>query len=564
MNIEKYLNEKGIKYRVIKRPAGKQAVFPCPKCGDKNFSINIDTGAYSCYKKNKCGISGGAWKFQRLMGDEPQKIETESTRFIYSRPQRRTTEPDDAVRKFIESRGIDYKLAVRHFKVNKESNRIAFRYFEYGEHIATKFRGLTEKSFTNEKDTKPALYNIDNCRDSDVLYICEGELDCIAFKQLTGMDAVSVPNGTGDSRWIQANWDELESYDKIYLVFDSDIAGQKCVHDISKRLGDYRCFNVVLPTGDVNDFLINKIDPEKLYDAIAKAEPMGEAKVKSASHYTEEIIELMNRPELLYGMKLCSLPTLSGILKGIRGGEVTVLTGKNGSGKTTFINIIAKDIIKNKEKVCIASLEMMPRSYLRWFLMQSLNDPHPSEEKIRKTLDILNDRLYIVDIHKKVTAEEIIEHFMLSYRKYGTRYFFLDSLMKVKLGHNGTDRSRLEAEGNFVDALTDFAKQTESHVFLVAHPRKTFNDSDRPTKMDVKGSGEITDLAHNVISIWRPDEKAAMEYRTVLGLPVVPQNVAFVLKNREHGDLGQALFGFKSSTKLMYELEEQLQNGINN
>ena len=72
MNVAEYLREKGIRYREVKRPAGLQAVFPCPNCGDKDsFSINLETGIYSCLRSNKCAISGNYWEFRKMQGDEP-------------------------------------------------------------------------------------------------------------------------------------------------------------------------------------------------------------------------------------------------------------------------------------------------------------------------------------------------------------------------------------------------------------------------------------------------------------------------------------------------------------
>jgi twinkle protein len=63
----------------------------------------------------------------------------------------------------------------------------------------------------------------------------------------------------------------------------------------------------------------------------------------------------------------------------------------------------------------------------------------------------------------------------------------------------------------FVEDLTDFARETNTHVAIVAHMKKTETGEERPVgKMGVKGSGGITDMADTVIEVWRnkPRERA--------------------------------------------------------
>ncbi|MDR5612146.1 MAG: DnaB-like helicase C-terminal domain-containing protein, partial [Arsenophonus sp.] len=56
---------------------------------------------------------------------------------------------------------------------------------------------------------------------------------------------------------------------------------------------------------------------------------------------------------------------------------------------------------------------------------------------------------------------------------------------------------------DLMDALCDFKNKTSSHVILVTHSRKSESEEKPTGKMDVKGSGSITDLADNLFIIWR-------------------------------------------------------------
>ena len=63
------------------------------------------------------------------------------------------------------------------------------------------------------------------------------------------------------------------------------------------------------------------------------------------------------------------------------------------------------------------------------------------------------------------------------------------------------------AQKKTMDMLTEFVDKYDVHVFLVAHSRKKDGEGERAGKMDVKGISEITDNAHNVLSIWRNKNK---------------------------------------------------------
>lgn len=95
-------------------------------------------------------------------------------------------------------------------------------------------------------------------------------------------------------------------------------------------------------------------------------------------------------------------------------------------------------------------------------------------------------------------ADKIIEVFEYACRRYRLKLFVIDNLSKLDIGLENYDGQR-----DFVDRLTDFAKDHDCHVILVAHSRKAFDDSKAGGKFDVKGSGAITDLADTVLVWWR-------------------------------------------------------------
>lgn len=552
MDIRKYLRTKGIRYKEVRRPSGAQAVFPCPACQDKGFSINLDTGAFSCYKKNKCGISGGTYKFQILLGDDPKRIKTDAILEDYNLPKKKNEDPDENIKKFLESRGINFEKAVEHFKIMKLGDNIAFRYYDYGEHVATKYRKISTKEFHNEVGCRPALYNIDRCRKSDTLYMVEGELDCIALYQMTGINAVSVPNGTGDTRWVEYNWADLESFKQIVFIFDNDKAGQDSVKKLSLRLGPYRCANVILPHNDINDCLKAKMTSDEMCEKVFNPIDMVQSQVQSCKMYEDEIIEDILDPEKLRGIQLPHFPHFMNIFHGIRKPELTIITGQNHAGKSTVINQLMLNMVEAGERPGIASLEMPPRRYLRWLLMQATPATGQiNPERVKKLLDYLDKRLYVIDIQGRVGPKELLQHMEIACRKHGVTQLFVDSLMKVKLDR----KDLLGAQSDFVDDFIDLTREYDCHGWLIAHPRKGATDNDQPGKVDVGGAGHITNAADNVLTVWRPDEKTKESMRSQFS--DIPASILSVKKCREYGEIGDIFLGYNDQNKKIFELKSQ-------
>ena len=95
-----------------------------------------------------------------------------------------------------------------------------------------------------------------------------------------------------------------------------------------------------------------------------------------------------------------------------------------------------------------------------------------------------------------------MEAFIYAYKRYGVRYFIVDSLMKL-----GIKADDWNGQKELMEKLTDFVDRYDVHTFLVAHSRKTDSENRQPGKLDVKGAGELTDEAHNIIVVWRNKKK---------------------------------------------------------
>lgn len=190
---------------------------------------------------------------------------------------------------------------------------------------------------------------------------------------------------------------------------------------------------------------------------------------------------------------------------GIRPGELSLWAGINGHGKSLLLSQATAGFIPQRQRICVASLEMKPRATLARMYQQIHAGSRPPEEFIREYSKAANDWLWFYDHQGSTKAETMVGLVRYAATQIGCNQFILDSLMKCGMGEDDYN-----AQKRFVDSLCAVAQDTGIHVHLVVHSRKGSDESRAPGKMDVKGSGAITDLADNVFTFWRNKPKEEM------------------------------------------------------
>jgi twinkle protein len=133
----------------------------------------------------------------------------------------------------------------------------------------------------------------------------------------------------------------------------------------------------------------------------------------------------------------------------------------------------------------------------------------PTPAYIDAMADWIRDRMWIFNTVGSAPIARLIEVFRYAAKRYGIKHFVIDSLMMTDVPDDGPGAFTKQKEA--VQLLVGFAKQNGAHMHLVAHPRKARDESAAPGKLDVGGSGKITDGADNVFAVWsaRKDESAS-------------------------------------------------------
>ena len=239
-------------------------------------------------------------------------------------------------------------------------------------------------------------------------------------------------------------------------------------------------------------------------------------------------------------------------------GEISIVSGLNGSGKSSWLNCITLNAIQRGFKVAMFSGELMKEKVKTW-----LNQVAAGREYVKKVYGY--DDFYYVpkDVTAKIDAWTKDKIFLYD-NKYGRNWsrllesiknvveqkqvnlLILDNLMTLDLDAFSGDKN--DRQSSFVNSLADLAKQANIHIILVAHPRKSLTFLRRE---DIGGSGDITNLADNVYIIHRCNkdfEKRAPEFLGQEEVNKLTQydcfsNVVEVCKNRFVGSVDN-IFGY--------------------
>lgn len=557
--IKNYLAEKGIAYKI----RGNNILINCPQCGDTEYKMafSAENGSWNCLHLNRDhvnGLSGTWWKFQQIMGDKPSRLIQEKEAFY--KTEQAFHEPTDKIYA-ATGKVLDYlhnrcltDETIKHFKVGQNpKGEIAFPYTLNGKLVNIKSLAIErpngKKIMYNVQGAVPSLFNQDGI-EGDSVIITEGEICCMSLWQYGIKNVVSIQNGAGDQKSIAEQWDWISNFQTIIIAYDNDPAGNEGADRLANRLGRHRCYRVVPPDkhNDWNECLMAGVDSMEIAKVFSDLKDFSPPQLISPNSLTEEIVDRFLCPE-----KYIGIPTpfalLTEAIGGWRMGEITIWSGYNASGKTTMLNQVVLGLCAEGHASCIASLELKPERYLQWMLYTQMGTRNPSREMVVDSLNYISGYLKIVNCVEKMSKDELFQIFEYAIKRYGATNIIIDSLMRINMDGQP---NLWEAQKDFVNTCTSFAKAHNVHVHLVAHPRKPPSQQGDGVakKSDIAGTSEITDLADNVLIMERKyhNGKKAIED--------TPDAVLHILKNREEGNEKKIPLLFNNLTKRYSEIRE--------
>ena len=495
----------------------------CPKCkgGDRHqdkdtFSINLQTGVFKCFRAG-CDYHG---HFVELARDFDYDLGFGEKRVYRKLPQKPVVVRDGAI-EYMASRGISAEVCRRYELTTRTDNKniLVFPFYDdtgtlqFVKYRNMKFRrGIDKNKEWSETDTMPILFGMKQCSGFDRLIITEGQIDSLSVAECGISNAVSVPTGATGFTWLANCWDWIIKFKEIVVFGDNEHGKITLADTLRARLP--QTVKVVqrkdyLGEKDANAILL-KYGKAAVVRAVDGAEIPRLENVKDLS--TVQTVDINALPKIK-----TNIPGIDRIIGGLVMGQVVLLTGKRGNGKSTFMSQLVCEALDQGENVFIYSGELADYHFKRWIDFQLAGTDHIksiqnvygdfeytiSDDVTRKISDWYKGRAFIYDNNwipddggEFESLPETIEKVI---KQYCVRLVCIDNLMTAMETVQENDQLYL-AQSNFVGKLKKIAVKYDVVVILVAHPRKTKLEFDND---DVAGSADITNKADVVMSYQR-------------------------------------------------------------
>lgn len=271
------------------------------------------------------------------------------------------------------------------------------------------------------------------------------------------------------------------------------------------------------------------------------------------------------------------IPELDRKVLGLILGEVSIVSGSSGSGKTTFINHIILNAVQRNYKVALWSGEMAGGRIVSWLDQMAAGKQNvvPVEgtdgiftvaQPIRKRInDWLGDRLFIYNNSYGQRWSQLSSDIRDHIEAHHPNLVIVDNLMALDLDvFSGENNDRQKA---FINELTDLAARSNTHIILVAHPRKE-NLSQLIRKESIAGTADLTNLAFNVILLHRTGQDFEKRGKEFFGVKRVTELMEYsvvveFVKARTTGyqDLTVGLYYEPETRRLKNEMAENIVYG---
>lgn len=484
---------------------------PCPECSPNRRKKNVKCFSYNTEKEigfcNHCEA--------RFVKHNPyEKKEYIKPVFEFQN----YTKLSDKVVKWFEGRGISQRtlLAMKISEkleympqTEKEENCIVFPFFKNSELINLKYRDA-KKNFKLSSGAELIWFNYDTILQHEEIIICEGEIDALSFIQAGFDNVISVPNGAniGKMEYFDSSFEDLNKVKTFVIAVDNDLKGIELKQDLIRRLGIEKCKTTSFKQfKDVNELLVSE-GIESVQNVIKNAKLMKLSDIYEVEDFRNELNDYFENG-MPQGKEL-GIPELDKIIRW-QTGRFGVATGIPGMGKSEFLDFVYCRLnILYQWPIGYYSPESMPlqlhfskifpkfvgKDYKKGVVNE--NEKYTGEEYINKNVFWVNPPV-------DMDIDEILSRFEYLVKAKGCKAFVIDPFNRIEQSANHSDNERLFIKKNLVK-MSNFAKRTDSLLFLIAHPTKMQKEKGIykiPGPYDISGSADFWNMLDYTLTVHR-------------------------------------------------------------
>lgn len=197
-------------------------------------------------------------------------------------------------------------------------------------------------------------------------------------------------------------------------------------------------------------------------------------------------------------------------IMGLLLGDVTILSGLSGAGKTSWLDCIILNVVERGFKVGVWSGELQDFRFQSWIdnvaagknhVVKNTNfdnlyyAPRDIADKINSWLD---GKLFLYNNNYKNRWKQLFVDIQELVEKQDCKLIVLDNLMALNI--SDFDGAKNEQQSQFINEIKEYAKQKNIHFILVCHPRK---QDGFLRKESISGTADLTNLCDNLFILHR-------------------------------------------------------------
>ena len=495
----------------------------CDVCGSDDNVAVYDDGSRWCYTP-ECKSNATSFK------------SNEQTMFKVEELPHGTSKERQVSAKVAEFFGVR-----REVSTNGGTTSVYYPYYE-GQDIVGYKQRMFPKDFRVKGRLPTTLFG-QHCFPSagKRIVITEGEEDTLAIAEAynqrgnTIYPVVSIPSSS-NLKAVVEHREYLRNFEEVILFVDTDAAGEIALGKLANTIGYDKVKVAKSKYKDASEAL-TKGGPLEVVKPIWDATPYSPQGILTGEALWDKMVELNSIesvpfPECFSG--------LNEKIRGMRMGEITLWVSGTGAGKSTMLREIVLNLVNTTEDTLgIISLEESPAETTRKLAgMVISRNPQLEDisvDDLRPGFDKFKDRVMVLD-HCGSMSDGIVsqlEYMALS----GCKYLFIDHItLLVSEGAEGLSGN--EATDKIMNDLLRISKQHNVWIGLVSHlrkmntPGKSFEAGELPTVDDIRGSGSIKQISHDIIAFARNITAETEEERNKIKTSV--------LKSRFTGQTGPA------------------------
>lgn len=319
--------------------------------------------------------------------------------------------------------------------------------------------------------------------------------------------------------------------------------GFKCLHN-SDRDYTFRDFRLHYdPTAYDRQYTPQKpnmfYQPPKVFTPAVESEEKGKKWLGMGDIKRVDITQLLSIPTGYY--------ELDKKIVGLFAGELTILSGLNASGKTSWLDCLALNVIQQGYKVGVWSGEMQDWRFQSWVNQIAAGKNYVQRKSGYDNLfyvpkatcdkidEWLNGKLFLYNNSYGSNWQQLFNDIKELVENEGVHLILIDNLAALNI--SDYDGEKYTKQTKFIIDLKDYAKQKNIHVILVAHPRK---QNDFLRKESISGTADLTNIADNVFLLHRVGKDFETRAGEFFGKDKACEylqygNVVEVAKNRQFG-----------------------------